>query len=120
MVEGIGRHKRRFHHHHILLTVVDKLGRTHAETVVVEILLVQQEVAILHEVHDDGLHRTTYHLDAQGVARLLTEQTAAFDDGHTVARRTTAVGRFIHILYTLGHIDIVATLHGRLAIEALQ
>ena len=120
MVERISRHQRRFHQHHILLTVVDVFRRAHREVVVVEVFFVQQELTVLHQIHEHRLHRTACHLDTQRVACLLTEQPTTLDDGHTVTRRTTVIGCLIHILHTLGHVDIVLALHSRLTVEAFQ
>ena len=120
MIEGIGRHFSRLHQHHILQTVVDEFRNTHREAVVFERLLVQQEITVLDHIHNHGLHRTTHHLDAQCVARFLTQQSASLDNGHTVARRPTVIRCLVKILHTLSHIDVVLALHRRLTVETLQ
>ena len=120
VIEGIVGRCLGLHPDHVLRSVVDVFRHRHRELVVVELLLVQQEVAILHHVHDQSLYGATHHLHAQSVSLLLTQQSATLHDSHSVARRASGVRRLIQILHALSHVDIVLALHGRLAVESLQ
>ena len=92
----------------------------HDKVVMREILGIQYQVSVLHEVEVDSRSRSAHDLYAQGVTMTRTEQSSPFVDSHLITSWQHTVGCLVQTGHSLRDVDIALTFLHRLAIECCK
>ena len=103
----------------ILLAVGYHNRLLHLHLIHIQVLLVEQEVEVLHQVEHDSLYRTADYLHCQRITLARTHQSAPFGNSYPISPWSVAVRRFVHIRNGFGDVDVVLPFLCHLTIETL-